>query len=125
METKPLLYGLSGFFLGGLLASVAATTFDKPADTTADMSMSQIAKALEGKQGDEFDEAFISGMIEHHEGAVEMAELAAKNAKHEEIKKLSEDIIMAQKSEIDEMKRWRAEWGYTAGESLHDDNEAH
>lgn len=30
MDTKPLLYGLIGFFLGGLLVSIAATTFDKP-----------------------------------------------------------------------------------------------
>ena len=30
MQTKELLYGLIGFFLGGLLVSVAATTFDKP-----------------------------------------------------------------------------------------------
>lgn len=30
METKPLLYGLIGFFIGGLLVSVAATTFEKP-----------------------------------------------------------------------------------------------
>lgn len=30
METKPLLYGIIGFILGGLLVSVAATTFDKP-----------------------------------------------------------------------------------------------
>lgn len=30
METKPLLYGLIGFFIGGLLVSVAANTFDKP-----------------------------------------------------------------------------------------------
>lgn len=30
METKPLLYGLIGFFMGGLLVSIAATTFDKP-----------------------------------------------------------------------------------------------
>lgn len=29
METKPLLYGLIGFFLGGLLVSIAANTFDK------------------------------------------------------------------------------------------------
>lgn len=28
METKPLLYGLIGFFLGGLLVSIAATTFN-------------------------------------------------------------------------------------------------
>lgn len=31
MDTKSLLYGLIGFFIGGLLVSVAATTFDKPA----------------------------------------------------------------------------------------------
>ncbi|HTK39500.1 MAG TPA: hypothetical protein VL362_01405 [Patescibacteria group bacterium] len=30
METKSLLYGIVGFILGGLLVSVAATTFDKP-----------------------------------------------------------------------------------------------
>jgi hypothetical protein len=29
MDTKPLLYGLIGFFLGGLLVAVAATTFEK------------------------------------------------------------------------------------------------
>lgn len=33
METKPLLYGLIGFFIGGLLVSVAATTFEKPEAT--------------------------------------------------------------------------------------------
>lgn len=31
MDTKALLYGIIGFILGGLLVSVAATTFDKPA----------------------------------------------------------------------------------------------
>lgn len=35
METKPLLYGIIGFLLGGLLVSVAATTFDKPVDKAA------------------------------------------------------------------------------------------
>jgi len=29
METKPLLYGIIGFMLGGLLVSVAAVTFEK------------------------------------------------------------------------------------------------
>lgn len=31
MDTKPLIYGLIGFFIGGLLVSVAATTFEKDA----------------------------------------------------------------------------------------------
>lgn len=38
MQTKPLLYGLIGFFLGGLLVSIAATTFDKPQDQGGNMT---------------------------------------------------------------------------------------
>lgn len=41
METKSLLYGLIGFFLGGLLVSTAATTFDKPEPLAPDTSISQ------------------------------------------------------------------------------------
>lgn len=29
METKPLMYGIIGFILGGLLVSIAATTFEQ------------------------------------------------------------------------------------------------
>lgn len=46
METKPLLYGLIGFFLGGLLVSVAATTFDKPACSSYTETKSQMAQTL-------------------------------------------------------------------------------
>lgn len=35
MDTKSLLYGIIGFILGGLLVSIAATTFDKPQSTAA------------------------------------------------------------------------------------------
>jgi hypothetical protein len=42
METKPLLFGLIGFFLGGLIVSIAATSFDKPdIKTHDDMNMSR------------------------------------------------------------------------------------
>lgn len=112
METKPLLYGLIGFFMGGLLVSVAATTFDKPTVDTSDMSMSQMTDSLKDKQGDEFDQAFIASMIEHHEGAVAMAELSAQNAKHNEIKQLSSEIIAAQEKEINMMKQWLKDWNY-------------
>lgn len=120
METKPLLYGLIGFFIGGLLVSVAATTFDKPQVTNnsmMSMSMNDMATQLQGKTGDDFDEAFLSGMIVHHQGAVAMAELAEKNAKHEEIKRLSRDIISAQNEEIDTMRQWQIEWGYPTSDN--------
>jgi len=123
METKPLLYGLIGFFIGGLLVSVAATTFDKP-QTTPDnsmmgMSMNDMTADLKGKTGDDFDKAFLAGMIVHHQGAVAMAQMAEKNAKHEEVKRLSRDIISAQKDEITQMRQWQTDWGYPNTDSSH------
>ena len=112
METKPLLFGLIGFFIGGLLVSIAATTFDKP-----ETNMSQMTSSLERKTGDEFDEAFIADMIEHHQTAVDMSKLSATNAKHSEVKQLSKDIVAAQEDEIKRMRQWQKDWGYSAGKS--------
>ena len=66
-----------------------------------------------GRTGDNFDRQFLAGMIVHHQGAVDMAQLAKKNAKHQEIKDMSEDIISAQNREIATMKQWQKDWGYT------------
>lgn len=78
------------------------------------MSMAQMMadmnKSLMNKTGDEFDKAFLSEMIVHHEGAVEMAEMALKNAKHEEVIELSRAIITAQNKEIAQMKSWKNTW---------------
>jgi len=118
MQTKPLLYGLAGFFIGGLVVSIAATTFDKPVERSDGMSMSEVTGSLQSKTGDDFDQAFIVNMIEHHQSAVDMAELSASNAKHQEIKDLSNDIISAQNKEISDMRQWQADWGY--GSADHD-----
>jgi len=111
METKPLLYGIIGLFIGGLVVSTAAT-MEKNAEKSSDMTMSQMSSGLRDKKGDAYDAAFLNSMIEHHEGAVEMAKYAEQNAKHEEIKQLSRDIIAAQQTEISQMKQWRTDWGY-------------
>jgi len=78
----------------------------------ATMSMDDMNASLATKSGDDFDKAFIDLMIEHHQGAIEMAELATTKAKHQEIKKLSLDIISAQQAEITTMKEWSQAWGY-------------
>lgn len=114
METKPLAFGIIGFLIGGLVVSFAATQLDEPSNTitSSEMSMSQMSDNLKSKTGDDFDAAFISSMIEHHQGAINMAKLAEKNAKHDEIKNMSNDIMAAQSKEIDMMKNWQTEWGY-------------
>jgi uncharacterized protein (DUF305 family) len=60
----------------------------------------QDMSSLSSKAGDEFDKAFIQEMIVHHEGAIDMAQLALQNAGHQEIKDLAKNIIAAQDAEI-------------------------
>lgn len=74
--------------------------------------MMDMNASLAGKTGEEFDKAFIDEMIIHHQGAIDMANLALTNAEHEEIKNLSNDIITAQTKEIEQMKSWQKMWGY-------------
>ena len=73
-------------------------------------AMNSMMRALDGKTGDEFDKAFLSGMIAHHQGAVAMAELALKDAKHQEIKDLAQKIITTQTAEITQMQGWEKTW---------------
>ena len=56
------------------------------------------------------DTAFAQMMIVHHEGAVEMAELAASDASTEEVRALGERIGAAQGPEIDLMASWLDAW---------------
>jgi uncharacterized protein (DUF305 family) len=76
------------------------------------MTMDDMVNNLKGKTGDSFDKAFISGMIEHHQGAIDMANLAKQYAKHDEIKSMADDIISAQTNEITQMREWQKNWGY-------------
>ena len=54
---------------------------------------------------------FLEGMIPHHQEAVDTAkEVIARGGSTPEIKKLAEDIIVAQEKEIAMMKDWYQSW---------------
>lgn len=57
------------------------------------------------------DTAFAQMMIVHHQGAIEMAELAVERASSPEVKELASGIAAAQQPEIDTMTGWLKEWG--------------
>lgn len=77
--------------------------------TDSSMTMDDMMTNLQGKTGDEFDKAFLSEMITHHQGAISMAQLAAT---HQEVKDLATAIVSAQTSEISQMEAWQKSWGY-------------
>jgi uncharacterized protein (DUF305 family) len=60
--------------------------------------------------GAPFDQQFVDMMVPHHQGAVEMAMIAQQRAEHAEIKRMADDIIRSQSTEIDQMKAWRKQW---------------
>ena len=57
-----------------------------------------------------FDLQFIDTMAAHHEGAVEMAQIALMKSSNDELKKFAQKIIDDQKKEIAQMKDWREQW---------------
>jgi uncharacterized protein (DUF305 family) len=110
---------VAGFFIGyclGLNRPISADMHRMPDGSmmanNGDMQgmMMDMNAGLRGKAGDEFDRAFLSEMIVHHEGAVEMAQAALQSAKHQEIKDMARDIIFAQTSEIAQMRSWLKSW---------------
>jgi len=57
------------------------------------------------------DDDFVSHMIPHHQGAVDMAETELKYGKDPQLKRLAQRIVTSQRQEIDFMKKWQAKHG--------------
>lgn len=56
--------------------------------------------------GNELDQAYIQGMIEHHRGAVQMAERVLALSTKNEIRTMAEAIIRVQNAEIQQLQGW-------------------
>jgi uncharacterized protein (DUF305 family) len=61
-------------------------------------------RAMLEEDGEYSDERFIDHMVPHHEGAVDMAEVALENSARPEVLELSKSIIASQEAEIEELK---------------------
>ena len=138
MKKEVIISSIAGVIVGGFLVGVAATlavnsnnqsmmrmmgmhttTDNQGVMHNNDMTMGEMSSSLQGKSGDAFDEAFLSGMIAHHQGAIDMAKLVQSNAKHDELKAMAQDILSAQSKEITQMQAWQMQWGYAKTEQSH------
>ena len=67
--------------------------------------------ALEDASGAEFDRLFLEMMIEHHRGAVDMAQTEIDEGSYPDAVALAEDIVESQTAEIEEMETLLSELG--------------
>ncbi|MEU6162134.1 DUF305 domain-containing protein [Streptomyces sp. NPDC047130] len=68
------------------------------------MMSAEDMEELRAASGAAFDEAFLRMMIEHHEGAVAMAEEELADGSHGPARRMAEDIVASQSAEIDRMR---------------------
>ena len=77
---------------------------------TGGMDMGMGDMMLSSDESLPFDQRFITAMISHHQGAIDMAKMAQQMAEHQEIKDLTDAIITAQQAEIEQMQQWEQAW---------------
>lgn len=65
--------------------------------------------AIEDAEGDEAERLYLEGMIEHHEGAIDMAQDVLDDGESTDVTELAETIIETQQVEIDLMDDLLAE----------------
>ncbi len=102
-----------GFGLGYMVApktAPSATTVVDHSSMTMGDTMSSMTASLDGKTGAALEEAFLVGMIEHHEGAIAMAKVLKEGTTRPELLKMADDIITVQSSEIEMMHGWLRLW---------------
>lgn len=91
----------------GSTTNATATTAEAMDHSTIPMDTTSTAMAMSTAP---FDAQFIDGMIEHHRGAIGMAEQALTESERPEIKELAQNIITSQKQEVEQMTSWRTQW---------------
>ena len=82
------------------LALLAALAVIAVAAVAAGCGGDDNASTKSSSSGNATDAAFITDMTSHHQGAIDMATVAQKQADHADIRTLADDIISAQKGEI-------------------------
>jgi uncharacterized protein (DUF305 family) len=111
-----------------LLAAGAAVATSAEHSTGSDALVaanSAMHEAMAIETTGDVDVDFMRTMVPHHEGAVAMAKIVIENGRDPEVRKLAEEIIKAQETEIALMKTWLEKNGAGEGKGATTDHSAH
>ncbi len=116
--TSRLTVGMGALALTAILAACGDSGEPGSAGTTPTTRQAPTDSAATSTPTDAIDQAhndadtmFAQMMIVHHEGAIEMADLAVEKAESEDVRSLAEGISAAQGPEIERMKSMLDAWG--------------
>ena len=117
-RTTARLGRLAGALAAGTLALAgcsdgSAHVADHGSTTSSSDASAGAPDGLEGTVG-EADVAFVHGMLPHHQGAIEMAQLAEGRAADPRVLDLASRIEAAQQPEIETLTGWLEDWGVEA-----------
>ena len=106
IEPRGLLLAV-GLGIGGLAcvspAAVAANA-EGPFLALNETAMNKMMAGMAVKPMRDADRDFVAMMEPHHQGAIDMAQIILRYGKNEQLKRLAQEIIVTQQSEIDVMK---------------------
>ena len=60
--------------------------------------------------GENFDRAFLTAMIPHHEMGVHMAQMVQRHGSDPDVQRLAAHMVDVQTAEITQMQQWLAQW---------------
>jgi uncharacterized protein (DUF305 family) len=98
---------MSGGQMSGMQMG-AGKAGDAPSTTAYKQAMDKMHHGMMVPYTGNADRDFVAGMIPHHQGAVEMAQVELKYGTDPDLRKLAQDIVAAQEKEIAFMKAWQA-----------------
>jgi uncharacterized protein (DUF305 family) len=113
MHTRTKLFIVTGLVIvsGAGLAACAMNQTEHGGGHSSTSTSTTAPSTSPSADRNDADIAFATGMIPHHQQAVEMAELATERTITPEIKSLAARIQAAQQPEIDQMTAWLKAWG--------------
>jgi uncharacterized protein (DUF305 family) len=105
----PEIATMSGWLrIWGQSVPTASSSTSDNSESSMDMGSGMMSSAdmtqLEGLSGNAFDRAFLTMMIQHHQGAIAMAKSEQRSGRYEPAQQLAAKVIAAQSAEINEMR---------------------
>jgi uncharacterized protein (DUF305 family) len=97
--------------MGGMGGMDHSSTGGSPTSGVPGMMSEEQTTQLQNATGTDFDRTFLQQMVEHHAGAVQMAETEQRQGSNPQAKELAGSIVTSQSAQIEQMQQMLTSMG--------------